>query len=302
MPSSILTAAGLLKVAGLLACLVPGVAAAAATPDPARQDILVDRASPPGLVELTIPSDGALMNGHLYTANGPGPHPTVVFLHGFPGNEKNLDLAQAVRRAGFNVLYFHYRGAWGSGGAYSIKHILEDARAAVRFVRDAGAAGAHKIDPARVSLFGHSLGGFNALMTGADDNQITCTVAAASANLVRFVEGADPEAVVSAAASAPVPGLDGYSYGDLVRETRENATAFSLESKMSAFGARPVLIVSGEHDSVVSMASQMPLGAAAETAGVSNYQHLVMDADHSFSWNRISFSVAVTGWLTDNCQ
>jgi len=47
----------------------------------------------------------------VYVAAGAGPHPAVVLLHGFPGNEKTLDLAQDVRRAGWNVLYFNYRGA-----------------------------------------------------------------------------------------------------------------------------------------------------------------------------------------------
>ncbi|MFD3266336.1 hypothetical protein [Phenylobacterium ferrooxidans] len=32
------------------------------------------------------------------------------------GNEKNLDLAQAVRRAGWNAAAFNYRGSWGSPG------------------------------------------------------------------------------------------------------------------------------------------------------------------------------------------
>ncbi|MDO8912512.1 MAG: hypothetical protein Q8N10_08825 [Phenylobacterium sp.] len=32
------------------------------------------------------------------------------------GNEKNLDLAQAVRRAGWNAVTFNYRGSWGSPG------------------------------------------------------------------------------------------------------------------------------------------------------------------------------------------
>jgi esterase/lipase len=50
------------------------------------------------------------MYGLLYLAQGKGPHATVLFLHGFPGNEKNIDLAQAVRRAGFNALVFYYRG------------------------------------------------------------------------------------------------------------------------------------------------------------------------------------------------
>ena len=56
---------------------------------------------------------------------------TVVLLHGLPGNEQNLDLAQAIRRAGWNVLTLHYRGAWGSPGQFSLQHVLEDADAAV---------------------------------------------------------------------------------------------------------------------------------------------------------------------------
>jgi len=60
--------------------------------------------------------DDAGSNAIVYEAQGAGPHPTVVLLHGFPGNEKNLVLAQALRRAGWNVVFFHYRGSWGSGG------------------------------------------------------------------------------------------------------------------------------------------------------------------------------------------
>ena len=46
---------------------------------------------------------------------------TVILLHGFPGNERNLDLAQAIRRSGWNAVFFHYRGAWGSGGVFSFE-------------------------------------------------------------------------------------------------------------------------------------------------------------------------------------
>ena len=43
---------------------------------------------------------------------------TVLLLHGRPGNERNLDLAQVLRRNGRNVIYFNYRGAWGSQGEF----------------------------------------------------------------------------------------------------------------------------------------------------------------------------------------
>ena len=73
-----------------------------------------------------IPSHGALINAFVYVAAGDGPHPLVVLLHGFPGNERNLDLAQDIRRAGWDVLYFDYRGSWGSPGDFSFSHSIEE--------------------------------------------------------------------------------------------------------------------------------------------------------------------------------
>ncbi|MEL6781085.1 MAG: hypothetical protein AAFO51_01820, partial [Pseudomonadota bacterium] len=70
-----------------------------ATPDydPLTQDPELSVAFPPALEELNFQSQGARLNGLIYVANGEGPHPTVVLLHGYPGNEKNLDLAQDLR-------------------------------------------------------------------------------------------------------------------------------------------------------------------------------------------------------------
>ena len=85
---------------------------------------------------MQLPSHGALLNAIVYVAAGAGPHPVVILLHGFPGNEKNLDLAQAIRRAGWDVLYFDYRGSWGSPGDFSFTHCIEDTQAAIAYVRD----------------------------------------------------------------------------------------------------------------------------------------------------------------------
>jgi predicted alpha/beta-fold hydrolase len=63
--------------------------------DPAR-----DSAHPARMEVLHIPSGGVKINGLAYLASGAGVHPTLVLFHGLPGNEKNLDIAQAVRRVG----------------------------------------------------------------------------------------------------------------------------------------------------------------------------------------------------------
>ena len=73
-----------------------------------------DAAHPARSETLAIPTGGVLVNGLAYIAAGPGPHPTLVIAHGWPGNEKNIDIAQSVRRAGWNTVVFNYRGAWAA--------------------------------------------------------------------------------------------------------------------------------------------------------------------------------------------
>ena len=155
--------------------------------NPLTDDPVPDTMYPPAIEELTIDSQGARMSGLLYLANGRGPHPTLLLLHGLPGNEKNLDIAQAARRAGFNVLFFHYRGAWGSEGDYSLGHLAEDVAAALAFLRKN--AGPYRVDPDRLSLLGHSLGGFAALAAGSKDKALRCVGAMAPANLGLMAEG-----------------------------------------------------------------------------------------------------------------
>jgi len=118
-----------------------------------------DPAFPAETVPHAISSGSVTLNALLYTAAGAGPHPAVLLLHGLPGNEQNIDLAQSLRRAGWTVLTFHYRGSWGSPGAFSFANCIEDAEAALDWLI-AGAGESPRIDGRAVVVIGHSMGGF----------------------------------------------------------------------------------------------------------------------------------------------
>ena len=49
-----------------------------------------DLSHPPSSAEVLIPSHGMGMNALFYLAGGAGLHPTMVLLHGFPGNTRPL--------------------------------------------------------------------------------------------------------------------------------------------------------------------------------------------------------------------
>src|SRR5277367_2104094 len=139
----------------------------AITTDPA-----IDKANPAAMETFQIPSHGAMLNALAYIASGPGPHRVVLLLHGFPGNEKNLDLAQAIRRAGWDVVYFDYRGSWGSPGDFSFTHSIEDTQSAIAYLRDPANAKKLHADPSYIVLIGHSMGGFLARYVAAQDSSI----------------------------------------------------------------------------------------------------------------------------------
>src|SRR5690348_815018 len=143
-----------------------------APPSPAIEDAPIDKSVPAGMTAFVLDSEGAGMNAVVYTAAGAEPHPTLLLLHGFPGNEQNLDLAQAARRAGWNVLTLHYRGAWGSEGDFSFGHAAEDAANALAFLRTPEAVAKFRIDPRRIAVAGHSMGGFMAASAAAGDPDV----------------------------------------------------------------------------------------------------------------------------------
>ena len=121
-------------------------------------DIEWDMSSPASLKELQIPSNGSLMQGFMYKANGKQKHPTLLLLHGYPGNERNLDLAQVVRAHGWNVIYFNYRGSWGSQGRFSFENCVQDVVNVVGFCKKY--QDSLQVDTTNMVLFGHSMGGW----------------------------------------------------------------------------------------------------------------------------------------------
>src|SRR6202043_886848 len=138
---------------------------------------------PAAMESFQIPSHGAMLNALAYVAEGAGPHPTVLMLHGFPGNEKNLDLAYSIRRAGWNVLVPFDRGAWGSGGAFSFTHTLEDAQAPIPFLLHAGNVKKSRTDPTHIVPSGHSMGGFVAGYATAHEPKVFGAALSSAGNL-----------------------------------------------------------------------------------------------------------------------
>ncbi len=101
--------------------------------------------------------------------------PLAVICHGFVGNRIGVDrifvkAARELARDGYMVIRFDYAGCGESSGNYGSQDI-ESLIAQTRAVLDYGISSAD-IDPQRVTLIGHSLGGAVALLTAVRDRRV----------------------------------------------------------------------------------------------------------------------------------
>lgn len=286
---------GLSLAAVLLAQAHPAPASPLDTDPPA------DTAHPASFAEVAVPSHGVQLLGTLYIAAGAGAHPTAILFHGFPGFELNGDLAQVLRRAGYNVLIAHYRGSWGVSGTFSFQHAIEDADAEVVWVRSAAVAAQYHIDPARIVVLGHSLGGFIALSAAAHEPAVVAAVAISAASLgSRFanVRPADRDKAVRqyVVRANPVEflALAGTSPQALGREVFDHRAEWSFQHLAPELGKRPVLLVTA-HDG--SGPASEALLQALRSAGNTRSQHLEFPTDHPYSDHRIALERAILDWL-----
>jgi pimeloyl-ACP methyl ester carboxylesterase len=226
----------------------------------------------------------------------------VVLLHGFPGNERNLDLAQDIRRAGWDVLYFDYRGSWGSAGDFSFAHGIEDTAAAVDYVRSAPMARILRLDPSRIVLIGHSLGGFMAVQDAAADSGIIgvglISAADAGGRIPQPLPKDRQQAAVNALSTAyerqGMEPLNGCTAEGLAHEMLGNASQWSFMSKLGELKSRPMLIVTSDDPYA---RGDEAFAAALRRAGNSRVATLHLATDHAYSDQRGALSGAVLRWL-----
>lgn len=268
-------------------------APAAVVADPQR-----DASHPATNTQLLISSHGSEMNALFLLASGDGPKPTLLLLHGLPGNERNFDLAQAIRRAGWNVLTFTYRGAWGSQGEFSISNAVDDAHVALAFLRSQEAAQIYRVDRTRIVVSGHSMGGFAAAMIGAADEELAGVVLIDAWNV-----GATAEQMKAAGAAGRAAFIEEmYDLGralhgataDSLADEVISGTGWDLLSISPGLASKPLLTVYATEGLA---AENRALSEAVRRQSGNRMQAIEIDSDHSFADRRIALAASVVRWL-----
>lgn len=161
---------------------------------------------------VTFESGGDTCVGYLYVESGETPRPCVVLCTGFGGTQDTPSIiatAQAFADAGYQAVTFDYRNFGESGGQprqlVDIAGQLTDIHAAVDFARRL-----EGVDPARMVLWGTSLGGGHVVTAAARDARIAVVIAQIPFNgFPKKVEGRSPEATLRRLWAMTVDSLKG---------------------------------------------------------------------------------------------
>lgn len=257
---------------------------------------------PASSIQMALPSHGDLLLGIFYLAAGTGPNPTAVLLHGFPGYEQNLDIAQFLRARGWNVLAMHYRGSWGVKGNFSFEHAAQDSDTQVRFVLNPVNARKYGIDTGRVIVIGHSMGGYMAASAIAHNRRVAGVVLISAWNpaadyatqqTISAAKAISREAKWLATDGNMLP-LAGTTANALARETYDHRSTFNMTNLAAAIAPRPVLIITA-NDGLVSVDSA--LAQALRKAGDMHIAQRHWNTDHDYSGQRTALSQAIFDWV-----
>ena len=200
--------------------------------------------------EVSIPGPGASrLHGWFIAARGGGAAKgTVLQVHGNAANISNhLPLVAWLPAAGYNVLLFDYRGFGRSDGSPSLDGVVADTRAALAWLR-----ARRDLEPNRLVVIGHSLGGASALRAVAADPQgvRALIVDSAFASYRRIAR--DAAGSLGAIAAPLFAGLP---------DAKSDPVAAARELRV------PLLVMHGSADGVIPIAHGEALFAAAPVAG-----------------------------------
>lgn len=213
-----------------------------------------------------------------------GKRPAVIICHGFVGSRIGVDrlfvkTARALAEAGYYALRFDYGGcgeSTGDYGALGFGSMIDQTRTALDYMLDMDC-----VDPTRITLLGHSLGGAVALYTAVKDKRVKQLILWSAVgypfnDIVRIVGRSVHDEAISSGSG----DYAGYALKPVFFESLAEHQPFQAAVK---FGG-DVLLVHGTSDDVIpadySFLMQKVLWTRPEG---SCEKEIIFQADHTYS-------------------
>ncbi len=256
-------------------------------------------ATDPALMALKYPSGDFRLNGRFFKPSldyEGEKRPCVIIMHGFPGHEQFRDLAHTLRRVGFCVATFTFRGTWGSDGSYSFETLKDDAANVLAYIKENADSLGVKADS--IYLCGHSMGGFTTMRMLAANEDFKGAVLIAPCDIQAVYS--DP-AAFDFLMNAGKPFLS-FAEGKDIRVLYDECEAHQADWPFPALAEkidpeRPILLFGGFKDVLCPPVSHLdPMLKVAEARGL-DLKYVTYDSDHCFQSVRMKIQEAVAAWL-----
>jgi uncharacterized protein len=260
-------------------------------------------------VIIDLRSNGNKLDAKFYQVEKVISSPTVILLHGFPGNANSpYDLAERLIKNGINVLYFNYEGSFNSEGIFSWENCMNDVGVALSFLKQKNNINHFSIDTSKIFVCGCSQGAAYALSAAVHNPDIRRLIAVVGGNdLSIYLQkmGRDPAfrtTLENRFASVCMP--NGPIKGDLtyIRNYFEQIISkyeyFDLIKNAEQLKNREILFITGWLDTRIPM----------EEFIIPTYRHLKnmnpefvsikgFEADHNFTNKRDELANSISEWI-----
>ena len=257
--------------------------------------------------DVKFKCDRETIRGKLYRASfAPGKAPTVLLLHGFPGNVDDvLGLGEVMSSTGLNVLTFNYRGTYQSEGEYSLRNTMADIVAAFDYLKDEETINQFNLDPDRLILGGYSYGGGMGLIHAAKHRSVNHVFSIAGTDHGEFAreyvrnrlfadtvdrmfdELQHPKGPVKFAGSLAINS-------ELIR----NPDPYDLLDHASNLADRNVLLIGGWDDQNVTVEKHiLPCYRKLKGEGSDSVTISVFQDNHSFESTRMELAKVISNWI-----
>lgn len=243
--------------------------------------------------EFSFESNTNKLQAIVYGVANKGKFPTLIFLHGFPGNEKNLDIAQMVRTRGWNAIYFNYSGVWGMAGNFSFLQCVEDTKNLVQYcIKHADEL---HIDSNNIVFFGHSMGGWVGMKATANIKEVKKAFLVSTWNVGTFSEQIKNKLQLAIGAKLMAKSFTTINtpLNKVFEPLLENSAPYYLENDVQLLKNKKIVMIDEHH-------KNEKLAQKLMEQNNKNIEYEVWKTDHPFSNKRITLTNRLLKFLENN--
>lgn len=257
-----------------------------------------EQAAFPEIFELNIISGGCRIYGYLLTPDKriPGPYPTVIMSHGFPGYTTNNDLELALMRMGCVVIHMNHRGAWGSEGNYLFTNLKDDLIAIAKWAHNPAIAEQYHMDSNHIFLVGHSMGGQTVLNAAKELDFIKGVAALAAYDIgaaFRYRMEKDLFLMIETEGQC----LNMTSASEVYENALLHQQELSVLNRYEELLKHRVLMVEAQYDVVAPPDRMMKPLAEKLMERDANVTYQTIKSNHSFVGQRMKLTNVVGQWI-----